>query len=151
VHSMKSRIGVWAGARRRLLEDYGYWYRPDGRNREEQEAFEKTEVDPQALEWIFSNACGFRFNLSADNLIGTTRDGKANANFDRAVVARKVRYSTEVLPIRAERFHAALLSANRITPSTSTPQSSRRNPSARPVGTRAESAVDARDRRSTHA
>jgi hypothetical protein len=30
-----------AGTRRRLLEDYGYWYRPDGRNREEQEAFEK--------------------------------------------------------------------------------------------------------------
>ena len=57
-----------AGAARRALEDYGYWYRPDGRNLAEQEEFERAETRPQAVEWIFSDACGFPFHLSADNL-----------------------------------------------------------------------------------
>ena len=59
-----------AGSKRRRLEDYGYWYAPDGRGPEEQVAFEAAEARPQALEWIFSDACGFDFHLSADNLDG---------------------------------------------------------------------------------
>jgi elongation factor P hydroxylase len=114
-----------AGPRRRVLEDYGYWYRPDGRNREEQEAFERAEVDPQALEWIFSDACGFAFNLSADNLIGTAGEGSTNANFEGVVLARKERYSVAALPIRAESFRAALLRVHPPTQSTSTPLRSR--------------------------
>ncbi|MDX1454750.1 MAG: elongation factor P hydroxylase, partial [Gammaproteobacteria bacterium] len=52
-------IAHWciAGPQRRQLVDYGYWYRPDGRNAEEQRAFEDVEARPQALERIFSEAC----------------------------------------------------------------------------------------------
>jgi len=59
-----------AGAERRTREDYGYWYAPDGRDGTQQAEFERVEARPQALEWIFSDACGFDFHLSADNLEG---------------------------------------------------------------------------------
>jgi elongation factor P hydroxylase len=59
-----------AGNSRRQQHDYGYWYVPDGRSVEQQQAFEKVEVKPQALEWLFSQACGLKFRVSADNLGG---------------------------------------------------------------------------------
>ncbi|KAF7775046.1 hypothetical protein PCIT_a1140 [Pseudoalteromonas citrea] len=59
-----------AGEHRRLLEDYGYWYCPDGRDREQQLEFENAEVKPQAIEWALSIAAGFAFNVSIDNLNG---------------------------------------------------------------------------------
>lgn len=63
-------IAHWcvAGKKRRLLEDFGYWYEPDGRSAERQAEFEQVEVKPQALEWIFSQAANFPFHFSADNL-----------------------------------------------------------------------------------
>lgn len=63
-------IAHWcvAGPERRLLEDYGYWYSPDGRNAEQQAAFEQVEVTPQAYELLFCAACGHPFNVSLDNL-----------------------------------------------------------------------------------
>ncbi|WP_027857642.1 elongation factor P hydroxylase [Marinobacterium jannaschii] len=63
-------IAHWcvAGAARRELVDFGYWYKPDGRTADEQAEFEKVEVKPQALEWIFSQSAGLKFNFSADNL-----------------------------------------------------------------------------------
>jgi elongation factor P hydroxylase len=57
-----------AGEQRRQQLDFGYWYAPDGRSPEQQGAFEAVEYKPQALEWFFSLACGYRFRLSADNL-----------------------------------------------------------------------------------
>ncbi|SRR5690554_795945 len=65
-------IAHWcvAGAARRQLEDYGYWYAPDGRSPEQQRQFEQVEIHPQALELIFSAACGHEFRVSADNLNG---------------------------------------------------------------------------------
>jgi len=57
-----------AGEKRRQLEDYGYWYAPDGRSHVQQTQFEQVEVVPQALEWQFSVAAGVRFGVSADNL-----------------------------------------------------------------------------------
>ena len=57
-----------AGTERRLKTDYGYWYFPDGRNAEQQKAFEKVEIKPQALEWALSLACNFNFTNSSDNL-----------------------------------------------------------------------------------
>ncbi|WP_043316904.1 elongation factor P hydroxylase [Microbulbifer sp. HZ11] len=57
-----------AGEQRRQLPDYGYWYAPDGRSEAQQIEFERVEVKPQALEWIFSRACGMSFRVSADNL-----------------------------------------------------------------------------------
>ena len=65
-------IAHWliAGEKRRLLEDYGYWYCPDGRNADQQSEFEKVEIKPQAIEWALCIAAGFKFNVSADNLNG---------------------------------------------------------------------------------
>lgn len=57
-----------AGEARRRLQDYGYWYAPDGRSAEQQAEFERLEIKPQALEWMFSTACLARFRVSADNL-----------------------------------------------------------------------------------
>ncbi|MEH6651981.1 MAG: elongation factor P hydroxylase [Motiliproteus sp.] len=71
-------IAHWlvAGPERRLLEDFGYWYEPDGRSAEQQAAFEQVEVKPQALEWILARACGYRFRTSSDNLHGESGDAK---------------------------------------------------------------------------
>jgi len=65
-------ISHWliAGEKRRLIEDYGYWYCPDGRTAKEQAEFEKVEIKPQAIEWALCIAAGFKFNVSADNLNG---------------------------------------------------------------------------------
>ncbi|CAM3946381.1 elongation factor P hydroxylase [Pseudoalteromonas byunsanensis] len=65
-------IAHWlvAGAKRRELEDYGYWYCPDGRDKAKQLEFENVEVKPQAIEWALSVAAGFDFNVSVDNLNG---------------------------------------------------------------------------------
>lgn len=94
-----------AGPERRQQEDYGYWYRPDGRTAEEQAEFERAEARPQALEWIFSDACGFAFHLSADNLAGAL--GPSD-RFEDAVRSARAAYLAEGLPERAERFRAAL-------------------------------------------
>lgn len=94
-----------AGARRRRLVDYGYWYIPDGRSAREQASFEQVEVKPQALEWIFSLASGHPFHLSADNLNGQF---DAGARFGKAVAAQRCLYGSEGLPERAAVFRAAL-------------------------------------------
>lgn len=65
-------ISHWcvAGAERRKLVDFGYWYCPDGRDAQTQSEFEKVEIKPQSYEWLFCAAAGFRFNVSCDNLSG---------------------------------------------------------------------------------
>ena len=65
-------ISHWciAGEHRRTLRDFGYWYCPDGRDEAQQQAFEKAEIKPQALELLFSAASGTRFHISVDNLSG---------------------------------------------------------------------------------
>lgn len=102
-----------AGAARRLLEDYGYWYAPDGRDAEQQRAFERVEARPQALESIFSEACGFPFHLSADNLAAGSGPSRS---FARAVAAERAALLEGGLPPRAERFRAALV--ERFRPAT---------------------------------
>lgn len=96
-------IAHWciAGAERRLLVDYGYWYRPDGRSAEEQVEFERVEARPQALEWAFSIAADFPFNVSADNLSGIPVDLSA---FRARVHAELCRYAEQGFPPRAQRF-----------------------------------------------
>ncbi|ULG70833.1 elongation factor P hydroxylase [Marinobacterium sediminicola] len=76
-------IAHWcvAGPQRRLLEDFGYWYKPDGRSAAEQAEFERVEVQPQAYEWIFNQAAGRKFHFSADNLsagLGASEEFKQN-------------------------------------------------------------------------
>lgn len=63
-------ISHWclAGEARRRLPDFGYWYAPDGRSAAQQQAFERVEVKPQALECLFTLACGQSFQVSQDNL-----------------------------------------------------------------------------------
>lgn len=72
-------IAHWmvAGEKRRLIEDYGYWYEPDGRTALQQAEFEKVEVVPQAIEWAIAVSCGFNFDVSADNLSGIEIDRMA--------------------------------------------------------------------------
>lgn len=101
-------ISHWciAGARRRQWEDYGYWYLPDGRGAAEQQDFEEVEVAPQALELLFSRACGLPFNVSVDNLGG---EAEVDRDAFRArVEARAARYQRDELPRRAAALERAL-------------------------------------------
>ncbi|MEA2119940.1 elongation factor P hydroxylase [Halovibrio sp. HP20-59] len=101
-------ISHWciAGKKRRQLEDYGYWYSPDGRDAQQQAAFENAEIAPQALEYIFTHACGRKFHVSVDNLAGDASvDREA---FQKKVMARVERYECEGLPLRAKSFRHAL-------------------------------------------
>lgn len=123
-----------AGVDRRTREDYGYWYSPDGRSAEEQSAFERVEVGPQALEWLFSETCEFPFHLSADNLtlgVGSSR------RFESEVEARKRHYGNRGLPARAALYRSALqvLIGSRTCPTSPvrpTPQASTVPPAPRP-------------------
>lgn len=99
-----------AGAARRRLPDYGYWYAPDGRDAATQRAFEAVEARPQGLEWLFAQACGLPFRLSLDNL-----DGQLAANdrerFAAAVVAEARSWQARGPAGRAGRFLEALTAA----------------------------------------
>lgn len=96
-------IAHWciAGPARRLLVDYGYWYRPDGRTASEQAEFERVEARPQAIEWAFALAAGFKFNVSADNLSVEPVDLAA---FRRRVYDELCRCWDSGFPPRAQRF-----------------------------------------------
>jgi elongation factor P hydroxylase len=100
-------IAHWciAGIQRRLLEDYGYWYSPDGRNTEQQKQFESVEVKPQAIEWAFSCAANKRFLVSSDNLNAAPTN---TLNFQRAVKAQALSYLELGFPARATLFLDAL-------------------------------------------
>lgn len=104
-------IAHWciAGEQRRTLTDFGYWYAPDGRDAGQQRAFEQAEIKPQALEWIFSEAAGLRFQVSVDNLDGSSEDGQsALENFRVTVWQQVCEYCEQGLPERAEVFAQAL-------------------------------------------
>ena len=94
-----------AGPVRRKQVDYGYWYTPDGRNTEQQLAFEQVEVKPQALEWMFCVAAGFRFRVSADNLNGIAETSSA---FKRAIWQQTQAYCREGLPERGMQYALGL-------------------------------------------
>ncbi|WP_412726160.1 elongation factor P hydroxylase [Alteromonas sp. D210916BOD_24] len=100
-------IAHWciAGEQRRLLEDYGYWYCPDGRNEQQQSDFEKVEVKPQAIEWAFTEAAGRKFQVSTDNLNGAEPD---RVGFTQNVKAQLEYFQANGFPPRAARFIAAL-------------------------------------------
>ena len=97
-----------AGAERRRLPDFGYWYAPDGRSAAQQRAFEAVEYRPQALEWHFSQACGFRFRVSLDNLEGGDEAVGDPRAFRARVWQQARRWQASGLPPRAARFVAAL-------------------------------------------
>jgi elongation factor P hydroxylase len=100
-------IAHWciAGKKRRLLEDYGYWYCPDGRNQTQQTEFEKVEIKPQAIEWALSCAANKKFRVSTDNLNGAPVD---TLSFQEAVKIQANNYLVTGFPKRALLFMKVL-------------------------------------------
>ncbi|MCH1553896.1 MAG: elongation factor P hydroxylase, partial [Luminiphilus sp.] len=102
-------ISHWcvAGASRRRLPDYGYWYAPEGRNQAQQAAFFAVEVKPQAIESLFCEALGMPFNVSIDNL-DSPPSSEDVAAFHQRVIAQSTLFRCHGLPHRAEQFLARL-------------------------------------------
>jgi len=96
-------ISHWciAGKERRLLEDFGYWYEPDGRDAQKQKQFEQVEIKPQAVEWALCVAANKRFNVSADNLEGAEPD---IVGFKQAVYQQVQHYVANGFPKRAKQL-----------------------------------------------
>lgn len=97
-----------AGEERRKLEDYGYWYAPDGRTQQQQELFFRCEIVPQAFEWALSLVCGIKFDVSVDNLNNTTSGAD---EFKQAVHERLQRYLKNGFPARTEALLALIYQA----------------------------------------
>lgn len=93
-----------AGPQRRKQDDYGYWYEPQ-RDTAQQLAFEQVERRPQALEWVFSVACGLPFKISADNLDLPDHD---ISRFRVGVHEAALALLSKGLPPRAARFADSL-------------------------------------------
>lgn len=105
-------ISHWciAGSRRRLLSDFGYWYAPDGRSMAQQQAFERVEIKPQALECLFSLACGRPFRVSQDNLFADFDTSGSTFAGDVYQQAQRYIQSPQRLPKDAKILLLALLS-----------------------------------------
>ena len=95
-----------AGEARRCVDDYGYWYEPDGRTDRQQALFFEVEVKPQALEKHFCHALDVPFGVSVDNLGNTAVDGidEFTARVDR----QYARYAATGLPERASVIYNCL-------------------------------------------
>jgi len=107
--SAMHEIAHWcvAGPERRKLEDFGYWYKPDGRTAEEQAEFEQVEVRPQAYEWLLSKAAGHKFHFSADNL---SSDIGASDSFKQNVLSQVQWFLDNGIPERPAKLIDALCS-----------------------------------------
>lgn len=102
-------IAHWcqAGKERRKLEDFGYWYIPDGRNESQQKKFEQVEIYPQAIEWGFNVAAQRNFNVSSDNLDGFQADTEG---FKERVYQQVLVFLKHGFPPRAQLFIDVLAS-----------------------------------------
>jgi len=100
-------IAHWtiAGPDRRLQDDFGYWYQADGRTKAQQLEFERVEVKPQAIEWLFSLASNQAFHFSADNL---AQNNEASVPFKQAVFTQADYYFNNGLPPRAQQLYEQL-------------------------------------------
>ena len=95
-----------AGDRRRRLDDYGYWYTPDGRDTQQQQLFFRVEARPQALEKHFCSALGLAFDISVDN--HDNPDISGLETFRQAVNEQYLQLSRNGLPARAAAIAARL-------------------------------------------
>ena len=95
-----------AGSERRLQDDYGYWYVPDGRDAVRQKLFFQVEIRPQAIEKHFCAALGLPFTVSVDNLDNPHVAGLAD--FRHRVDARFAAFASTGLPVRAAAIAAYL-------------------------------------------
>lgn len=111
-------IAHWcvAGPKRRLLEDFGYWYQPDGRSAQVQAEFEKVEIRPQAYEWILALSAGFAFNVSCDNLSGDVEPDRLE--FMRKVHQEVMGIFDAGMPPRVQALSDALRQFYNIAPLT---------------------------------
>jgi len=94
-----------AGARRRRLRDYGYWYVPGPRNAEQRSAFFAVEARVQGLEAVLAGVCDVRFVVSADDFAAPQSELDAFAGAVDAAIASLRR---DGLPTRAAALHDAL-------------------------------------------
>ena len=95
-----------AGKVRRRMDDYGYWYEPDGRTEQQQARFFEVEIKPQALEKYFCQALEIPFHVSIDNLGNSGIDGidQFSAGVDRQYAT----YTAAGLPKRASVIYSCL-------------------------------------------
>ncbi|PWD85989.1 elongation factor P hydroxylase [Ignatzschineria cameli] len=111
-------IAHWciAGHERRKLIDFGYWYCPDGRDEATQAQFEAHEIRPQALEWLFSQACGRPFSVSCDNLAGDFEPDRLQ--FQQRVQQEVIKMLNEGIPPRGKLLITALQNFYQTSPFT---------------------------------
>lgn len=85
-------ISHWcvAGKKRRQMNDFGYWYAPDGRNENQQKLFETVEIIPQAIECLLTLSCGKKFRVSQDNLFANF--DTSQSTFANDVLAQAVKF-----------------------------------------------------------
>lgn len=97
-------ISHWcvAGKRRRQQNDFGYWYAPDGRSAEQQQAFEQVEIVPQAIECLLTLMCARRFRVSQDNLFADFDTSASTFAEDVKVQAQTFWLTGEKLPTDAK-------------------------------------------------
>lgn len=105
--SAMHEVAHWciAGVARREEKDFGYWYQDEGRNLEQQRAFEKVEIKPQALECLFLEATGFHFKPSVDNV---AVNNQPSSEFLRGLREQILIY-LECMPNDAKTFMSCLL------------------------------------------
>lgn len=109
IRSALHEIAHWviAGSDRRQQLDYGYWYCPDGRNEYQQMEFEGVEILPQAIEWLFCEACHIPFSPSLDNLMAPlSRENEHR--FLRRISHKKTYLQRDNMPLRAKIFLQAI-------------------------------------------
>ena len=111
VRSALHEVAHWcvAGRRRRRLADYGYWYSPDGRDANQQQAFFAVEARPQAVERCFCEAIGIAFSPSVDN-VGAQIEPQQLRHFEARIQEWCDQFAQSELPSRAARFVTALRS-----------------------------------------
>ena len=116
VRSALHEVAHWsvAGRCRRQLLDYGYWYSPDGRDADQQQAFFAVEARPQAIERCFCEAIGIPFSLSVDN-VGAYIEPQQLRRFEARIQEYCEQFECTGLPHRAARFVTALRCMSRLS------------------------------------
>ena len=111
VRSALHEVAHWcvAGRRRRQVPDYGYWYSPDGREAQQQQAFFAVEARPQAIERCFCEVIGIAFSPSVDN-VGAHIDPPQMRRFEARIQEWCDQFAHTGLPPRAARFVTVLRS-----------------------------------------
>ena len=80
-----------AGAKRRTLDDFGFWYAPCGRSADEQLQFEQVEARPQGLEKLFCEVWNIPFSPSLDDFSGRPPSTLFLENLENAYIEMKER------------------------------------------------------------